>query len=98
MQEGSRIGRDILVKDDEGGAEGAYRAQPGWRICQAQINMRSGSMTGRSTFVTTLQDGSQQLGYNLAVHVPGGLIRQVSSWISLFTSDTFRFVQTTPNA
>jgi hypothetical protein len=29
-------------------------------------------MTGRSTFVTTLQDGSQQLGYNLAVHVPGG--------------------------
>ena len=57
-----------------------------------------GSMTGRSTFVTTLQDGSQQLGYNLAVHVPGGLIRQVSSWISLFTSDTFRFVQTTPNA
>lgn len=53
--------------------KGAFRAPPGWRICRAQINMTTGSITGHATFTATIQDNNRQLAYYSFARRSGGI-------------------------
>jgi hypothetical protein len=65
------IGSESNSTADEWG--GAFRAPDGYRICRADINMTTGSITGNATFTATIQDNNRQLAHYSFAQRHGGV-------------------------